>query len=98
MGSFTTTEDSSAFLWCVLSPSPANVKVPGQGAGGTRTAPPGVPGAQMNWICSPLDVTQLWVLSVPELINLMAVGKKIVKTVQELVQAGQARPVDPVVD
>ncbi|CAE8597891.1 unnamed protein product, partial [Polarella glacialis] len=69
---YTTTEDGSAFQWCFIRPVANHWhSVPLQGAGGLRTAPAGVPGAAINWICTPPAAANRWIPSLVELATLI---------------------------
>lgn len=66
----TTTSDGSQWQWVVVRPVGQSIKIPVTGGDGTRTAPPGVVAAAVNWICLPPACDHQWLPDAVEVINL----------------------------
>ena len=69
---YTTTEDGMNYQWMVLRAAPGQVRVAtllDEGAEG-RHAPEGVAEGSVNWICVPPTLTEKWMPTMPEMMQL----------------------------
>ena len=65
----TTNTDGTSWIWTLVQVVSAAIRFP-TGAGNARTAPAGVPGGSINWICAPESLDQKWSPTPAEVLSL----------------------------
>lgn len=77
---YSTSVDGGRFIWTIFRMTLGNFRVV-DGRDGGRTAPAGIPGHLVNWMCDPTNIGQKWAPSPAQLVNLVSEGRVIMDIV-----------------